>query len=130
MVLNWVDYFQGRGRDHMVRYLSRSNRYIEKMKGILKEEGVPEDLIYIALIESGFNSKAYSRAAAVGYWQFIRSTGKRYGLKINGYVDERKDFVLATRAAANYFKFIQPFGNWYLAMASYNAGENRVKKMQ
>jgi membrane-bound lytic murein transglycosylase D len=97
------------------------------MKGILKEEGVPQELIYIALIESGFNSVAHSRASAVGYWQFIRGTGKAYGLKQNWLVDERRDPILSTRAAAQYFKALyQAFGSWHLAMSSYNAGEHRV----
>jgi len=128
-VLKWIHYFQGRGRRHMVRYLERSSRYIPYMKSKLKENGVPEELVYIALIESGFNSRAHSRASAVGYWQFIRGTGKRYGLKINSYIDERRDFVRSTEAAALYMKALYNlFGNWYLAMASYNAGENRIKR--
>lgn len=126
-VEQWIKYFQGRGRPHMERYLARSGRYSQLMKRILKQNGLPEDLIYIALIESGFSSKATSRAAAVGYWQFIRGTGKRYGLEINSFVDERRDPVLATQAAADYFKGLYSvFGSWYLAMASYNVGENRV----
>ncbi len=126
-VEQWISYFQGRGRPHMERYLARSGRYAPLMKRILKENGLPEDLIYIALIESGFSSKATSRAAAVGYWQFIRGTGKRYGLEISSFVDERRDPVLATQAAADYFKGLYSvFGSWYLAMASYNVGENRV----
>lgn len=129
LVEKWVDYFQGRGRPHMERYLARSTRYSKLMKKILRQNGLPEDLIYIALIESGFSSKATSRAAAVGYWQFIRGTGKRYGLEINALVDERRDPVMATQAAAEYFKGLYSvFGSWYLAMASYNVGENRVKK--
>ena len=129
-VSKWINYFQNRGYKHMVLYLERSTRYMGLMKKILKEEGMPEDLVYIALIESGFSSKAYSRASAVGYWQFLRGTGKRYGLKINAYVDERRDFIEATRAAANYFKSLYNlFGNWYLVMASYNAGENRIKNL-
>ncbi|MEZ4871929.1 MAG: transglycosylase SLT domain-containing protein [Bdellovibrionales bacterium] len=129
LVKKWLDYFQSRGKPHMQRYLQRSTRYIPLMKKILKEEGVPEDLVYIALIESGFNAKAYSPAAAVGYWQFIRPTGKRYNLKITPLMDERKDVVASTRAAANYFKSLYNiFGNWYLAMASYNTGEGRVMR--
>lgn len=130
LVEKWLAYFQGRGRKHMQRYLERSGRYIPLMKEILHEEGVPTELVYIALIESGFSSSAHSHAGAVGYWQFIRGTGKRYGLKINAYMDERQDFVLATRAAANYFKSLYNlFGDWYISMASYNAGENRLKRL-
>lgn len=129
LVEQWISYFQGRGARHMERYLARSSRYEKLMKKVLKDNGLPEDLFYIALIESGFNSQARSHAAAVGYWQFIRGTGKRYGLEINTMVDERKDPVLATQAAAEYFKGLYSvFGSWYLAMASYNVGENRVKR--
>lgn len=129
LVEQWISYFQGRGRRHMERYLARSTRYEKLMKKVLKDNGLPEDLFYIALIESGFNTQARSHAAAVGYWQFIRGTGKRYGLEINTMVDERKDPVLATQAAAEYFKGLYSvFGSWYLAMASYNVGENRVKR--
>lgn len=129
MVEKWIAYFQGKGRPHMERYLSRSSRYMALMKKILRQNGLPEDIIYIALIESGFASKITSRAAAVGYWQFIRGTGKRYGLEISSLVDERRDPVLSTQAAAEYFKGLYSvFGNWYLSMASYNVGENRVKK--
>lgn len=128
-VEQWLSYFQGKGRPHMERYLARSTRYMTLMKRILRQNGLPEDLIYIALIESGFSSKATSRAAAVGYWQFIKGTGKRYGLEINALVDERRDPVLSTQAAAEYFKGLYSmFGSWYLAMASYNVGENRVKR--
>lgn len=128
-VEKWINYFQGKGRPHMERYMSRSKRYEKLMKKVLRDNGLPEDLFYIALIESGFSSRATSHASAVGYWQFIRGTGKRYGLEINKFVDERRDPVLATQAAAEYFKGLYSvFGSWYLAMASYNVGENRVKK--
>lgn len=129
LVEKWISYFQGRGRRHMERYLARSTRYEKLMKKVLRDNGLPEDLFYIALIESGFTSNATSHASAVGYWQFIRGTGKRYGLEINRLVDERRDPVLATQAAADYFKGLYSlFGSWYLAMASYNTGENRVKR--
>ncbi|MDX9730132.1 MAG: LysM peptidoglycan-binding domain-containing protein [Bdellovibrionales bacterium] len=128
LVLKWIDYFQGPGRHHMERYLSRSSRYAPIMKEILRKEGLPEDLIYIALIESGFSATAHSSANAVGYWQFIRGTGKQYRLRIDSLVDERRDFEKATVAAADYFKGLYNlFGAWYLAIASYNVGENRVK---
>lgn len=130
MVLQWIDYFQGVGRPHMERYLQRSTRYMPIMKKILKDNGLPEDLIYIALIESGFSSTAQSWASAVGYWQFIKGTGKRYGMQIDSYVDERRDFVRSTQAAADYYKGLyRMFGNWYLAIASYNVGENRVMNL-
>jgi len=126
-VKKWEDYFTGRGRGQMEKYLNRLPRYEAMMKQILREEGVPEELIYIALIESGFNSKAHSSASAVGYWQFIRGTGKYYGLKQNWLVDERRDPIYSTRAAAQYFKALyHAFGSWHLAMSSYNAGEHRV----
>lgn len=129
LVEKWISYFMGRGRPHMERYLSRSTRYEKLMKKVLRDNGLPEDIFYIAMIESGFSSRATSHASAVGYWQFIRGTGKRYGLQIDKFVDERRDPVLATQAAADYFKGLYSvFGSWYLAMASYNVGENRVKK--
>jgi membrane-bound lytic murein transglycosylase D len=129
LVEKWIAYFQGKGRPHMERYLSRSTRYEKLMKKVLRDNGLPEDIFYIAMIESGFSSSIRSHASAVGYWQFIRGTGKRYGLKMDRFVDERRDPVMATQAAADYFKGLYSvFGSWYLAMASYNVGENRVKK--
>ncbi len=125
----WISYFQGRGRPHMERYLLRSTRYEPLMKKVLRDNKLPEDLFYIALIESGFSSDAFSHASAVGYWQFIRGTGKRYKLKINQLIDERRDPVLSTQAAAEYFKDLYGlFNSWYLAMAAYNVGEGRVIK--
>lgn len=125
----WIRYFQGRGREHMERYLARSTRYEALMKKVLRDNKLPEDLFYIALIESGFSSSAFSHASAVGYWQFIRGTGKRYKLQINKMVDERRDPVIATQAAAEYFKDLYGmFNSWYLSMAAYNVGEGRVLK--
>ncbi len=126
-VEGWIDYFTGRGRHHMERYLGRSSRYMPLMKQILKKNGLPEDLVYLALIESGFNMRAKSRARAVGPWQFVKGTGKRYGLRVDSWVDERRDFVASTEAAAKYLKDLYlMFESWYLAASAYNAGEYKI----
>jgi len=128
-VENWMVYFLTRGRKSITKWLARQGRYAPLIQSELEKAGLPRDLLYQSMIESGFNPYATSRAAAVGVWQFMPRTGRYYGLKVDYWLDERRDPVLATDAAIRYLTYLHKmFGSWELATAAYNAGEGKIGK--
>jgi len=125
----YLDFFQGTGRERMGIWLTRMPRYERMIRERLQEQGLPGDLVYLALIESGFSNSATSRSKAVGMWQFMKGTAKGYGLRVDSWVDERRDPYLATAAAARHLRNLSDrFGSLYLAAAAYNAGAGKVSR--
>jgi hypothetical protein len=126
----FVEFLMGRNYDKTRTWLERIGKYGPMIQNELRERGMPEDLLFLAMIESGLNPTAYSKAHASGMWQFISETGQRYGLEVSRYVDERRDPVKSTAAGLTYLQMMHDrFGSWYLSAAGYNTGENRVGRL-
>jgi membrane-bound lytic murein transglycosylase D len=128
-IQQFINYYQGRGRMTMDTGLRRSGRYMTMAREIFRKEGVPEDIAWLGQVESSWKPNAYSYAAASGLWQFIPSTGSRYGLRQTAWVDERNSFEKATHASAQYLRWLYGrYHNWELAIAAYNTGEGNVDR--
>lgn len=130
LIQQYINYYQGRGRSTMESGLRKSGRYMKLARQIFKEEGVPIDIAWLGQVESSWQPKAVSWAAASGLWQFVPATGRRFGLRQTAWIDERNSFEQATRASAKYLKFLanRYNGNWELAMGAYNTGEGNIDR--
>lgn len=129
-VKNWIHYYQTEGKWSFKKWLERSTQYSPYIRKQLKANNLPPDLLYVAMIESGFSPRSKSPKGAVGIWQFMKPTANRYGLRVNRWIDERRNFTKATQAAVEYQKDLyQMFGSWQLVSASYNTGETRMRRL-
>ncbi len=129
-VIKWIKIFKRNDSAYFNKWLVRSNKKLPKIKTILQKQGLPTDLAYLPIIESGLNPTAISSANATGYWQFMKPTALQYGLKVNWWLDERRDLIKSTWAAGRYLNTLyRMFGDWHLALSAYNMGENRLKKL-
>ena len=129
-VKRWIEYFQTSARSSFKLWLERSSRFLPFISSNLESSGLPQDLAYVAMIESGFRADAASHASAVGLWQFMARTATHYGLQVSWWLDERRDFEKSTRAAIGYMQALHKlFGSWYLVAASYNMGEASVARL-
>jgi membrane-bound lytic murein transglycosylase D len=125
----WMERYLTDQRPAFERYLAREGLYSEMIRERLRARGMPEDLVYLAAVESGFSPGATSKVLAIGMWQFMGPTAQQFGLRIDEFVDERRDPIRATEAALDYLQALhEQFGSWYLAAAAYNAGPGRVSR--
>jgi membrane-bound lytic murein transglycosylase D len=130
LIQQFINYYQGRGRVTMETGMRRSGQFMKMARKIFREQGVPEDIVWLGQVESGWRAKAYSSAAASGLWQFVPGTGRTFGLRQTAWVDERNSYEKATLASAKYLKWLanRYNGDWMLAMAAYNTGEGNVDR--